>query len=232
MKLSHKIYFGLLLLFIPVISNAQVDPNKMGAWYMYFANGTFGTSKFGFQADAQYRNWNLGGDLEQLLIDGGFTYQPANTKAKISLNYASSTFGVYGDSDESVHENRIFEEILIPNDVSDRVHLKHRFRFEQRFFEGLDMRTRVRYNLFVNIPLNKLKYEKGTIDLAFYNELFLNSRHFVVNEKRLEFFDRNWTYAAIGYMISEKLKVQVGGMVENTNLSSKKQVQLSLHQKF
>lgn len=38
--------------------------------------------------------------------------------------------------------------------------LTHRFRYEQRFVENQDFRTRYRYNLFINVPLNKKVLEE------------------------------------------------------------------------
>ena len=45
----------------------------MGAWYMYFFNTTINESLWGIQGDIQFRNWDMGGDLEQLLLRGGLT---------------------------------------------------------------------------------------------------------------------------------------------------------------
>ena len=52
-------------------SDGQVDESQIGAWYMYFFNTSHEKSKIGFQGDVQYRNWNIAGDLEQLLLRGG-----------------------------------------------------------------------------------------------------------------------------------------------------------------
>ena len=55
---------------------AQVDESQTGAWYMYYFDASPGNERWGYQGDIQYRNWNLGGDLEQLLLRGGLTYTP------------------------------------------------------------------------------------------------------------------------------------------------------------
>jgi hypothetical protein len=41
---------------------------------MYFYTTKFKNSQFGIQGDVQYRNWNTLGDLEQLLLRSGVTY--------------------------------------------------------------------------------------------------------------------------------------------------------------
>jgi len=72
-----KIFTILLLLFLSNLitpkASAQIDEDQLGAWYMYFWNTTLNESEFGFQGDVQYRNWNIAGDLEQLLLRGGVT---------------------------------------------------------------------------------------------------------------------------------------------------------------
>ena len=110
-----------------------------------------------------------------------------------------------------------------------RFYTNHRFRYEQRFVEDQDFRTRYRYNLFLNIPLNKPELDEKTIYLSFYNELFINGQRQIGNGKTVEFFDRNRTYAAIGYQIKKGLKIQAGFMKQTTNTWGKNQLQLSLH---
>ena len=52
---------------------------------MYFFSADLGDKGFGVQGDIQYRNWNFGGDLEQLLLRGGLTYKPKNANVKFTL---------------------------------------------------------------------------------------------------------------------------------------------------
>ncbi len=134
---------------------AQVESGKTGSWYMYFYDHQFKIVDFGIQGDAQYRNWNLGGDLEQLLLRSGLTYRPKGVKAIFTLGYANITSGEFGDRNDTSSENRIYQEALIPQKLGNRIYLTHRFRYEQRFMEDQDFRTRYRYNLFINIPINK-----------------------------------------------------------------------------
>lgn len=78
-------------LFFPKNGNAQINQDAMGAWYMYFFNTTINESPWGVQGDIQCRNWNIAGDLEQLLLRGGITYQPEMADVKIvSLHCKSS----------------------------------------------------------------------------------------------------------------------------------------------
>lgn len=225
-----------LILIISVFSYfpimAQVDENKTGAWYMYFWNTQVKESKVGFQGDIQYRNWNLLGDLEQLLIRGGVTYSPEVANIRLTAGYAHITSGAYGDSDETTLESRIYQEALLPHKLSERLIFTHRFRYEQRWVENQDFRTRYRYNLFLNIPLNQTNLNKNAIYLAFYNELFINGERDIGNNRSVEIFDRNRFYSGLGYGLTDKLKLQAGYMQQTTDLLSKGQLQFSLHHTF
>lgn len=228
---SITILLGLCL--FPHLSNAQFEENQLGAWYMYFFQADCKDKPWGIQGDIQYRNWNLGGDLEQLLLRGGLTYRPQNAKIKFTLGYGNITTGAFGtESDATVSESRIYQEALFPVQFGKRFYTNHRFRYEQRFVEDQDFRTRYRYNLFLNVALNKTSMEANTIYLALYNEIFINGQRNIGNSVSVEVFDRNRAYAAIGYILKQGIKVQGGIMKQSTDNWSKNQLQLSLHQSF
>ncbi|MDQ3072573.1 MAG: DUF2490 domain-containing protein [Bacteroidota bacterium] len=222
----------IVYILIPFPGKAQINEDKMGAWYMYFFNTTFKESRWGVQGDIQYRNWNMGGDLEQLLLRGGVTYQPESANIKFTLGYGNVTTGNYGLDNSTTIENRIYQEALFPVQFGKRFYTNHRFRFEQRFNEKQNLRTRYRFNLFLNVALNKPEMEKGTVYLALYNELFMNGQRNIGNGATVELFDRNRLYSAVGYMINKSLQVQVGMMNQTTDHWSKNQLQLSLHHKI
>ena len=74
--------------------------------------------------------------------------------------------------------------------------------------------------------------EQKTIYLALYNELFINGQKNIGDGRTVEFYDRNRLYGALGYIIKNGLKVQLGMMNQTTKSWSKNQLQLSLHHKF
>ena len=224
--------FILVSLIIPISSSAQEKNDQLGAWYMYFYNTTFKESPWGIQGDLQYRNWNLGGDLEQLLIRSGITYQPKKAQIKFTLGYGNITTGIIGSSNVTSGEHRIYQEALYPVKFGNRIYTNHRFRYEQRFVEGQDLRTRYRYNLFINVPLNKKTLEKKAIYIALYNEIFINGQREIGENNSVEIFDRNRAYAAIGYVIKNGLSVQLGIMNQTTDNQGKNQFQVSLHHRL
>ena len=232
MKNSFCLILISLLLIFSKNGNAQINEDKMGAWYMYFFNTTFKESPWGIQGDLQFRNWNIGGDLEQLLVRSGLTYEPKNATIKLTLGYGNITTGSYGADNSTTSESRIYQEALWPVQFGNRVHTNHRFRYEQRFVENQAFRTRFRYNLFLNIPLNKPSMDENTLYLALYNELFINGERNIGDGKSVAVFDRNRLYGALGYIIKKDLKVQLGVMNQRTDSWGKNQLQLSLHQKI
>lgn len=221
-----------VLLMTPATAPADIDEDKLGAWYMYFFNRSSGEGNWGFQGDVQYRNWNLGGDLEQLLLRGGLTWTPDSRNITLTLGYANITSGVFGSDDSTSTEHRAYQEALLPQRIADRLLLRHRFRFEQRWVDGQDFRTRYRYALFADIPLNRKDLKRGAWYLAFYNELFINGQRDIGDGRSVEYFDRNRFYGAVGYSISDRLRLQGGYMYQYAEAFRKGQLQLSLHQAF
>ena len=232
--MTKNVYLLILAIFLFASKNgnAQIDEDKMGAWCMYFFNTTFKESPWGVQGDVQLRNWNIGGDLEQLLLRGGVTYQPKEANIKLTFGYGNVTTGTYGSDQLTRAESRLYQEALFPVRFGNRFYTNHRFRYEQRFVEDQDFRTRYRYNLFLNIALNNPEMDKGTFYLAFYNELFINGQRSIGDGDPVEVFDRNRCYAALGYMIKKGLKIQLGAMNQTTDTWSKNQLQLSIHHKM
>ena len=214
--------------------SAQVDEDDLGAWYMYFWNARLngGDSRWGFQGDGQWRNWDFGGDLEQLLLRGGVTYTPTDWNATFTLGYGNITSGTFGSSGDTSHEDRTYLEALLPQNLGQRLRLRHRFRYEQRFVDGQDFRTRYRYALFADIPVSGDSMDQGAIYFALYNELFINGERDIGTAMPVELFDRNRLYGGVGYVISDTLRFQGGYMRQATDSLSKDQLQFSLHHSF
>ncbi|MEN8897405.1 MAG: DUF2490 domain-containing protein [Nonlabens sp.] len=226
-----KISIALLILLSTNVF-AQVESSQTGAWYMYFFNKKFENSNWGFQGDIQYRDWQGIGDMEQLLLRSGVTYSPDNSNITFTAGYANITTGEFGESNDSSGENRIYQEALIPNKIGKRFYITHRFRYEQRFVEDQDFRTRYRYNLFLNVPINKKELTKNAIYLALYNEIFINGQTNIGDDRTVELFDRNRTYLGAGYALTNKIRLQLGWMNQKTVNWGKGQLQFSLHHTF
>lgn len=228
----RKIRTFLLVSFVSMhIFSAKsqvIDESQMGAWYMYFFNTSHEKSKIGFQGDVQYRNWNIAGDLEQLLLRGGVTFKPEKANIKFTLGYGNITTGAFGEDNSTINESRIYQEALFPTKIGERFYLNHRLRYEQRFVEEQSLRTRYRYNLFVNVALNQKEMKEKTVYLALYDEIFING----TGMPGQNIFDRNRAYIALGYVLRKGMKFQLGIMNQTTNTVNKNQLQLSFHHAF
>ncbi|MCR9083910.1 MAG: DUF2490 domain-containing protein [Cyclobacteriaceae bacterium] len=229
-----KVLLICVVMSLAISSRAQteVDDSQLGAWYMYFFNKKFGDSQFGIQGDYQFRYWNMGSDLEQILLRTGFTYTPKNTNVMFTLGYAFISSGEFGEGDATTPENRIYQEALLPQKLGNRVYLTHRFRYEQRWVQNQDFRTRYRYNLFINVPINGTELRKNVLYAALYNEIFINGQTDIGDGRMVERFDRNRTYLGLGFGLRDNLRLQVGWMNQTTSQWSKGQTQLSLHHSF
>jgi hypothetical protein len=188
-------------------SAQEIDGDQLGAWYMYFYNAKFSAStRWGIQGDFQYRDFQILGDREQLLLRSGLTYTPKNPNILLTLGYANISTGTFGtDSDQIGLENRMYQEALISTKVFNKLLLTHRYRFEQRWVEKQDFRIRYRYMLFVNIPFKGNELSPGVVYAALYNELFINNERKIGDNNFVELFDRNRTYLGLGYVLNENI---------------------------
>lgn len=204
-------------MFLPKTSAAQIDEGELGAWYIYFFNTTFKESPWGVQGDIQYRNWNILGDLEQLLLRGGVTYKPKQVNLKFTLGYSHISSGNFGSDKTATSESRIYQEALFPVQFGKRFYTNHRFRYEQRFVDNQSFRTRYRYTFFLNVPLNKKTMDPKVVYLALYNEIFINGQRSIGDGKTVQFFDRNRFYLGVGYVIKDGMQIQFGFMNQGTD---------------
>ena len=81
MHISVRLFLTLATLALSATVHAQIDEDQLGGWYMYFFDARSDDSQWGFQGDIQYRNWDLIGDIEQLLLRGGLTWRPKSNDA-------------------------------------------------------------------------------------------------------------------------------------------------------
>ncbi|MDU8886747.1 DUF2490 domain-containing protein [Yeosuana sp. MJ-SS3] len=208
MKKKLSLVALTFLLVLPNLNNAQ-DSN-FGNWLIYLGNKQIDT-KWNIHHEVQYRNYNIIGDLEQLLLRTGLGYSFNENKSNVLLGYGyilSENYIPNSDDKSSVNEHRIFQQFISKQSIGN-VTLNHRYRFEQRFVES-DFKLRFRYFLGLNVPFSKS--ESNKYYFSAYNEIFLNSKSSI--------FDRNRLYAGIGYKINNNLKLEAGYMnqfFETTN---------------
>lgn len=202
----------LIILFLINIFSVKSQENNVGNWLIYFGNKDL-NSKLNWHHEIQYRNYNLLGELEQLLIRTGLGYN-VNEYNNILLGYGFiDSRNIFFETNEiiKVNENRIYQQFISKHAIG-KIKVQHRYRFEQRFIED-DFKLRYRYFLSLNVPLLKGN-EKYYISA--YNEIFINSNE--VNT-----FDRNRIYGGLGYKLNSNIKLEMGYMNQIFNNSSRDQ---------
>ena len=206
----RKILYVLAFMLVSV--SVQGQESGPGNWLIYIGSKQL-NSKWNLHHEIQYRNYNVIGDLEQLLIRTGLGYN-IGSRSNVLLGYGyinSENFTGNGDEQITVEEHRIFQQFITKQNIG-KVTLQHRYRFEQRFVES-DFKTRFRYFLGMNIPFKNPKYY-----LSAYNEIFLNGQSNV--------FDRNRIYGGLGYKVSKGIKVELGYMSQVFETSSRDQINI------
>jgi hypothetical protein len=191
-------------LFLLSFSLSFAQDSNLGNWMMYFGNMKI-NSNWNLHHEVQYRNYNIAGDLEQLLLRTGIGYNLTEQNNNILLGYGYILSENYiGDTDDKlgINEHRIYQQFITKQNAGI-VAVQNRFRFEQRFIED-DFKLRFRYFLGLNIPLNNLQLDDRTWYLSIYNEVFLNTEN--------DLFDRDRLYGGLGYKINHGLRLEMGYM--------------------
>lgn len=189
-----------------------------GNWFIYFGNQKI-SEKWNWHNEVQYRNFNFIGDLEQLLLRTGIGYNlsPNNNNLLLGYGFIHSQPYISGTDDKrKVDEHRLFQQFITRQSFG-RFFLQHRYRVEQRFIED-DFRMRYRYFLALNIPLNKSVMQKNAVYASAYNEIFVNGSE--------NLFDRNRLYGALGYCISDHVRMEIGAMTQFLEGSQRSQLQI------
>jgi len=211
-----KLILILLTLFFSLRSFAQ--SSDLGNWWIYFGNKQL-KKKWNWHHEIQYRNYNIAGDLEQLLIRTGIGYNLSENNNNILLGYGfvhSQPYIRGTDEKTSTNEHRIYQQFTTRQNYPHLL-IQHRYRIEERFL-GEDFKMRFRYFLALNVPLNNATMAPKTIYLSAYNEVFLNAKAPV--------FDRNRLYGAGGYVINKRFRFELGFMRQLLTANSRNQFQV------
>jgi len=213
-----KYYFitTIFLLLFTIALHAQ--KSNSGNWFIYFGNQKI-NSKWNWQNEVQYRNFNFMGDLSQLIVRTGIGYNLTENNNNILLGYGfinSQKYLPNSNNKVGTTEHRIYQQFITRQNFN-KVFLQHRYRIEERFLPN-DFQMRFRYFLGINIAINKPKIEKNAYYLSAYNEIFINTQQNI--------FDRNRLYGAIGYVINKNIKIEAGYMAQTVETNNRNQFQI------
>ena len=210
--------FIFIILLFTFCSKSIAQNSNVGNWLIYFGNQKI-SKNLNIWNEIQYRNYNILGDTEQLLVRVGLGYNLTENNNNVLAGYAfinSKNYIGLTDEKSERNEHRLYQQFLTRN-VFGRFNIQHRYRVEERFVEN-DFRLRFRYFLSLNIPLNKKTMEKDAVYLTAYNEIFLN------NKKSI--FDRNRIYGGLGYVIHKNLRIETAVMSQIQENKTRPQFQI------
>ncbi|MEL7120559.1 MAG: DUF2490 domain-containing protein [Bacteroidota bacterium] len=193
--------------------------SNLGNWIIYFGNKQI-NNKWNWHHEVQYRNYDAIGDLEQLLLRTGIGANLSENNNNLLLGYGYILSENYIGNDEkvSIEEHRIYQQ-FITRQKFKRLSIQHRYRFEQRFIEGIDeMRLRLRYFIGMNLPLSNKAMMDKTFYLSAYNELFINTTNTI--------FDRNRVYGGLGFKVNNTVRFELGYMSQLFSVGSRDQLNI------
>lgn len=208
-----------LVLAALVSVQVSAQTSEVGNWINYFGNQGFST-RWNWHNEVQYRNYNFAGDLQQLLLRTGIGYDLSEKNNNVLLGYAYVHSRNHVDEAGTVtrsDEHRIFQQFITRQSFG-RTQLTHRYRFEERHL-GEDWRYRLRYLLWVHVPLNKPTMSAGALYTSTYGELFLNTA--------APTFDRYRLYGALGYAVNGWLRMEMGYMRQGVEAGYRDQFQIA-----
>ena len=208
---------SVLIVFVSLSLFSFSQSSDTGNWFIYFGNQAI-NKRWSWWNEVQYRNYNVAGDLEQLLIRTGLAYNLTENNNQILMGYGFIRSENYVSPDDKVgtNEHRLYQQFITRQQFG-RFFLQQRYRMEERFLPN-DFKIRFRYFLGLNVPLNQKTMAKNAWYLSAYNELFLNAQKPV--------FDRNRVYGAVGYVFNKNWRTEAGFMRQIKEQNSRNQFQL------
>jgi len=216
--MRKKLFFFTILLFSKSITYSQKSDN--GNWWMYFGNQKL-SEKVNWHNEVQHRNYNIAGDLQQLLLRTGLGYNLSENNNNILLGYGyikAKNYIANTNQKIETNEHRIYQQYITKQSFG-RFYLQHRYRIEERFL-STGFQLRFRYFFGLNIPLNQKTMDKKSIYLSAYNEVMLNAQS--------NFFDQNRLYGALGYVINKNFRFELGFMNQTMQTNHRNQFQVAL----
>ncbi|MFK7969042.1 MAG: DUF2490 domain-containing protein [Bacteroidia bacterium] len=211
-----KALIASIIILAPLFAFSQ--ESNLGNWLIYFGNKKI-NQQWNWHHEVQYRNYDAGGDLEQLLLRTGIGRNLSEGNNNLLLGYGyiiSQNYIPVLNEKIRVNEHRIYQQFINKHKLGISK-LQHRFRLEERWVEG-DFRMRFRYFLGFNLPLTNKKLIENTAYLSAYNEIFINLQN--------QAFDRNRLYGGLGFKVNDLLRFELGYMNQFFRMGGRDQVNM------
>jgi hypothetical protein len=172
-------------------------------WVQYYSRIGLGKN-FTLLNDASLRVKNSFTQLALVLVRSGLSY---SISEHISVAGGACVTFAFTDNKASRFELRGWEELLFPL-RSGRFYFSNRLRMEQRYFRNItdgnittddNYFNRLRYRLYVTIPLNHNSMSPRTIALNVGDEVMVNFG----SQVKYNAFDTNRLLAGLSYQFNE-----------------------------
>lgn len=103
-----------LALLLTVVCSAAAQPADAGNWFIYFGNQAI-DKQWNWHNEVQHRNYNMAGDLEQLLLRTGIGYNLSENNNNVLLGYGfihTETYLPDFSEKKETDEHRIFQQFI------------------------------------------------------------------------------------------------------------------------
>lgn len=188
---------GLLLFHFTTYAQTDV----LGGWYLVNFNYHI-SKKLTLYTEVQTRSQHVLDDFYYRELKTGVNYRlKDNMSVFIGFgNYKTYTSPGNYEKPIEVNENRLWEQFVYTTNLS-RINIENRIRLEQRWQNG-NYNNRLRYRLFLSIPVNHPKIQDKTFFPIVFDEVFFTNKE--------PYFLRNRIFGGAGYRFSKVVTVQAG----------------------
>ncbi len=201
---KHILIFNFIILFIFVANAQKKTDNQFNSWWSYSGNHTL-SDKWGVHSLVSVRRNDFVQNWQQSLVRFGMNYGLASNLTLTLGGDWVQTFP-YGKQPiaKRVTEYRTFEQFILKNKVGI-LKFKHRYKLEQRYVSSKPVKHRFRYRFVAAVSLGG---EDSKLSLTVFDEIFINIGGGVTGQ----YFNQNWIYIGLNYIVNKKMKVKLGYM--------------------
>lgn len=188
---------------------AQQADDHLGGWYAAEASWEPRHGRLGFEADLQFRDFQVAGDFAQLSLRSGLVIHSRARPLSLVVGAAWFVSGEPGPGEATQTERRVYQTLNFSQPISEKVRLNHRARAEQRWFQGDYFRTRYRYRLGTDVALGGQGFTGRELRLVISDEVLVNGET-EAGGRGFDRLDQNRAYVALNWPVREGTRLEAG----------------------